>query len=205
MTPGDRVAAPPASGERIVLLLRHGETPWSRAGRHTGRSDVPLTDCGRAEARVAGRRLAGIRIDRVLTSPLVRARETCELAGFGAGAKVCDALVEWDYGAYEGRTTAEIRAERPGWSLFRDGCPDGESAARVGARIDPLVARLRPAGGSWLLVAHGHVLRVLAARWTGLEPQAGALFELGTAATCVLGFEHGAPVLRRWNDTGELP
>ena len=190
---------------RVVVLLRHGATSWSLAGRHTGRIDVPLTDAGREEARAAGRRLAGVQVDHVLCSPLVRARESCELAGFGTDAQLDEALLEWDYGAYEGRTTADIRAERPGWSLFRDGCPDGESAADVGARVDPLLARLRDADGTWLLVAHGHVLRVLGARWVGLEPQSGARLALGTAAACVLGFEHGAPVLRRWNDTGELP
>ncbi|HEY5144834.1 MAG TPA: histidine phosphatase family protein [Solirubrobacteraceae bacterium] len=199
MTPGDVPAA------RVVVLLRHGETPWSLAGRHTGRSDVPLSDAGREEARAAGRRLAAVQVRHVLCSPLVRARETCELAGFGEDPQLDDALVEWDYGAYEGRTTTEIRAGRPGWSLFADGCPDGESAADVGARVDPLVARLRDGEGAWLLVAHGHVLRVLAARWAGLEPQAGALLALDTAAICVLGLEHGAPVLRRWNETGDLP
>ncbi len=159
---------------------------------------------GKRRGRQA-RRLAPVRVDHVLSSPLVRARETCELAGFPGRAELSDALLEWDYGEFEGRTTAEIRAERPGWSLFRDGCPGGESAADVGARVDPLVARLRDGDGAWLLVAHGHVLRVLAARWIGLEPQAGALLALGTAAIGVLGFEHAAPVLRRWNDSGELP
>jgi broad specificity phosphatase PhoE len=201
MTP----AAAAAPGPGLVILLRHGETEWSRTGRHTGRTDVPLTDSGREQARAAGQRLAGAGIDHVLTSPLARACETCELAGFGAGARECAALLEWDYGAYEGRTTAAIRAERPGWSLFADGCPDGEDAAAVGARVDGLLARLGEQQGTWLLVAHGHVLRVLAVRWLGLEAQAGALLTLGTAAVCVLAREHGKPALRRWNDAGELP
>ncbi len=205
MTQDDSPGAGAATGERVVILLRHGETSWSLEGRHTGRTDVALTGAGRDEARAAGARLAGVHVDHVLTSPLVRARETCELAGFGGRARLADALLEWDYGAYEGRTTAEIRVGRPDWSLFLDGCPDGESAADVGARVDPLVAQLRAADGAWLLVAHGHVLRVLAARWAGLEPRAGAGLALGTAAICVLGFERDTPVLRRWNDTGDLP
>jgi probable phosphoglycerate mutase len=191
--------------ERLVVLLRHGETEWSRTGRHTGRTDIPLTDAGRERARAAGERLRGMTFARVLTSPLSRAVDTCDLAGFGAGAGREDALLEWDYGAYEGRTTPEIHEERPGWSLFTDGCPGGEDAGAVAARVDPLVRAAREGEGDWLLVAHGHVLRVLAARWCGLPPQAAALLQLGTAAVCVLGFEHGVPGLRRWNATGELP
>ena len=188
--------------EHRVILLRHGETAWSRARRHTGRTDIPLTDVGIEEARGARDRLAGAAIDRVLVSPLVRARQTCDLAGHGAGAVVDPRLMEWDYGAYEGRTSAEIDAERPGWSLWTDGCPGGEDAAAVGARVDPVVALCRDEPASWLLVAHGHVLRLFAARWCGLEPQAGVLLQLGTAAICLLGFEHGVPGLRRWNDDG---
>ena len=185
-----------------VILLRHGETDWSRTRRHTGRTDVPLTDVGEVQARSAGERLRGVSIDRVLVSPLIRARRTCELTGFGADAIVEPALVEWDYGGYEGRTSAEIRSERAGWSLWRDGCPGGEDAAVVGVRIDAVVARCQEVAATWLIVAHGHVLRVFAARWCGLGPEAGALFQLGTAAVCVLAFEHDVPGLRRWNDDG---
>ncbi len=185
-----------------VILLRHGETAWSREGRHTGRCDIPLTDAGVRQAQAAGERLAGVAVDRVLVSPLVRAMRTCELAGHADGAVVEPALVEWDYGDYEGRTSSEIRAERPDWSLWRDGCPGGEDAATVAARVDPVVRRCREEPGSWLVVAHGHLLRVLAARWCGLGPQAGALLQLGTAAICVLAFEHETPGVRLWNDEG---
>lgn len=185
-----------------VLLLRHGQTAWSKEGRHTGRSDLPLTEAGEAQARAAGERLAGAAIDHVLVSPLIRARQTCELAGHGAGALVEQALVEWDYGAYEGRTSAEIRAERPGWSLWRDGCPGGEDVAAVAARVDPIVRRCLDEPASWLVVAHGHLLRVLAARWCGLAPEAGARLQLATAAICILAFEHETPGIRLWNDDG---
>ncbi len=189
---------------RVVVLLRHGETEWSRNGRHTGISDIELTDNGRQEAREAGKRLAGIKFDHLLTSPLKRARETCELAGFGDGASTTDELTEWNYGEYEGITTAEIQQTRPDWWLFRDGCPGGESAADVGARVDPLINRVRDGEGNWLLVAHGHVLRVVGARWAGLPPQQASALLLGTAAICVLGFEHRRPVLSHWNETGSL-
>lgn len=185
-----------------VILLRHGETEWSREGRHTGRTDIPLTDAGVAQARAAGERLIGVAVDRVLVSPLVRAVQTCELAGHAAGALVEPALMEWDYGAYEGRTSVEIGAERPGWSLWRDGCPEGEAASDVAARVDPVVERCSAEPASWLVVAHGHLLRVFAARWCGLDPAAGALLQLGTAAICVLGFEHATPGIRVWNDDG---
>jgi broad specificity phosphatase PhoE len=185
-----------------VILLRHGQTAWSKEGRHTGRSDIPLTDAGADQARAAGERLAGVAVDGVLVSPLIRARQTCELAGRADGAAVEPALVEWDYGAYEGRTSAEIRAERPGWSLWRDGCPEGEDVAAVGARVDPVVRRCLEQPASWLVVAHGHLLRVFAARWCGLDPAAGALLQLGTAAICILAFEHETPGIRLWNDDG---
>ena len=188
--------------EHRVILLRHGETAWSREGRHTGGTDVPLTDAGMRQAQAAGLRLAGAAVDHVLVSPLARARQTCDLAGRAAGAVVEPALVEWDYGEYEGRTSAEIHAERPGWSLWRDGCPGGEDAAAVAARVDPIIARCRELPASWLIVAHGHLLRVLAARWCGLGPESGAMLQLGTAAICVLAFEHDAPGLRLWNDDG---
>ena len=185
-----------------VILLRHGETQWSKEGRHTGRVDIPLTDAGVRQAQAAGERLAGVTVDHVLVSPLVRARQTCELAGHADGAVVEPALAEWDYGAYEGRTSAEIRAERPDWSLWRDGCPGGEDAAAVAARVDPVLARCREEPASWLVVAHGHLLRVLAARWCGLGPESGALLQLGTAAICILAFEHHTPGVRLWNDDG---
>ena len=185
-----------------VILLRHGETAWSKEGRHTGRSDIPLTVAGVRQAQAAGPRLAGVDVDRVLVSPLIRARQTCELAGQADGAIVEPALVEWDYGEYEGRTSAEIRAGRPDWLLWRDGCPGGEDAAAVAARVDPVVRRCREEPASWLVVAHGHLLRVLAARWCGLGPESGALLQLGTAAICILGFEHDTPGVRLWNDDG---
>lgn len=191
-----------SSAPHRVILLRHGETAWSKEGRHTGRSDIPLTDAGVRQARAAGERLAGVAVDRVLVSPLIRARQTCELAGYAEGAVVEPALMEWDYGAYEGRTSAEIRAERPDWSLWRDGCPGGEDVAAVARRVDPVVDRCREEPASWLVVAHGHLLRVFAARWCGLDPAAGALLQLGTAAICVLGFEHATPGIRVWNDDG---
>jgi probable phosphoglycerate mutase len=142
--------------------------------------------------------------ERVLTSPLRRAVETCRLAGFGSGASTDDALMEWDYGDYEGLTTAEIRKQSPDWSLFRDGCPDGEMAADVGSRVDPLVDAARYGSGNWLFVAHGHLLRVIGARWVGLPPAFGGAFNLGTAAICLLGFEHERPVITLWNETGGL-
>ena len=143
--------------------------------------------------------------ERVIASPLGRAVETCALAGFGDGAETDQALLEWDYGDYEGLTTVEIQESKPEWSLFDDGCPGGESAAEVGARVDPLVDAARSGEGNWLFVAHGHVLRVVGARWVGLPPEDGVMLNLGTAAICVLGFEHGRPVITHWNETGSLP
>ena len=192
------------TNEATVVLLRHGETEWSLNGRHTGLSDIELTENGRNEAREAGKRLAGMEFDHVLTSPLKRARDTCELAGYGAGAQTTDELTEWNYGEYEGITTVEIQQARPDWWLFSDGCPGGESAADVGVRVDPLIKRASEAGGSWLFVAHGHVLRVVGARWAGLAAHEASALLLGTAAICVLGHEHGRPALKHWNDTGSL-
>jgi broad specificity phosphatase PhoE len=182
-----------------VVLVRHGETEWSRTWKHTGRTDVPLTEVGRHQAELLREALAGRRFDRVLTSPLARAVETCRLAGLEQRAERNKALLEWDYGKYEGATTDEIRRRRPGWLLWRDGCPGGETAAEVGARVDPLVAELKAPVGDTILFAHGHVLRVCAARWLGLAPEAGSLFALSTATLSVLGFEREIPVLRRWN------
>jgi len=194
-------------GRPVVWLARHGETEWSRTLRHTGRTDIPLTAEGEAEARALREPLAAVGFDRVLCSPLSRARETCELAGLGDRAELTDDLLEWDYGDYEGRTSADIRGDRPSWLLWRDGCPDGESAADVGARADRIVAELlaTPAaadedGGATIAVfAHGHVLRVLCARWLGLPPADGQLFGLGTATLSRLGWEHDYRVIQRWN------
>ena len=182
-----------------VVLVRHGETEWSRDGRHTGRTDIPLTGEGRRQAGALGSRLAGCPFALVLTSPMSRARETCELAGQGGQVRVTDDLLEWDYGDYEGRRTSEIRAERPAWTLWRDGVPGGESPAEVGRRADRVIARARAAGGAVALFAHGHVLRVLAARWVGLPPAGGAHLALDTATVSVLGWERESPVIARWN------
>jgi len=182
-----------------IWLARHGETEWSRTKRHTGRTDIELTEKGREEARGLRGPLAGHDFARVLTSPLKRAAETCELAGLGDGAEHSDALMEWDYGDYEGLTTAEIRERRPEWVLWRDGCPEGESAAEVAARLDPLVSELRESDADTALFAHGHVLRVLAARWLGLGPESGALFVLETGTISTLGWERETAVISRWN------
>jgi broad specificity phosphatase PhoE len=187
---------------REVWLLRHAETEWSRAGRHTGRSDIPLTDDGRERAGRLVARLAGCAFALVLVSPLRRASETAELAGLGDRMARRDDLLEWDYGEYEGITTPEIREHRPGWWVWRDGCPGGESAHDVGARVDRVIEEVVQADGDAILVAHGHVLRVLAARWMGLHPSAGGHLALSTGALSVLGFEREARVVWRWNDTG---
>jgi broad specificity phosphatase PhoE len=182
-----------------VVLVRHGETEWSRTGKHTGRTDVPLTELGRQQAREVGLALQWREFALVLTSPLGRALETCRLTGYGEVALSRDDLMEWDYGAYEGRTTVDIRKERPGWSLWSDGVPGGETDAQVGARADRVIEEVRSAGGDALVFAHGHLLRVLAARWLGLEPAAGRLFALDPATISVLGYERETPVLRSWN------
>lgn len=184
-----------------VHLVRHGETEWSLSGRHTGRSDIPLTAKGEAAARDVGSRLAGRGFAAVWSSPSQRARDTCELSGFGAGAIVKDDLAEWDYGAYEGITTKEIHASRPGWQLFRDGCPKGEAAGDVGGRADRIISELRLANAPILIFSSSHFLRVLGARWLGLPPTDGARFILDTASISVLGYEHDLtePVIRRWN------
>jgi broad specificity phosphatase PhoE len=188
-----------------VVLVRHGETEWSRDLKHTGRTDIPLTDAGRREAEKLRRTLAGRGFARVLTSPLQRAMETCRLAGLAERAERTDALLEWDYGEYEGITTKQIRESRPGWFLWRDGCPGGETAAEVGARVDPLVEELARLDGDVALFSHGHVLRVLTARWLTLAPESGALFALGTGTLSILGYEREVRVIRRWNApvTGE--
>jgi broad specificity phosphatase PhoE len=193
-----RVARPPE-----IVLVRHGETEWSRTGRHTGRTDVPLSELGRQQARAVGAALRGRRFAVVLTSPLARAEETCRLAGFADVAERRDELQEWDYGAYEGRTTADIRTERPGWSIWADGVPEGETADDVGARADRVLAELqaRLDNGDAALFAHGHLLRVLAARWLDLAPSEGRLLALDTASVSVLGYEREAKVIRLWNES----
>ena len=184
-----------------IHLVRHGETAWSLSGQHTGRTDMPLTPAGEAAARGVAERLKGLSFSAVWSSPSQRAYNTSVLAGFGAQSVRNDDLQEWDYGAYEGRTTKEILAERPGWNVFRDGCPQGEMAADVGARADRIIKQLREAGGSILIFSSAHFLRVLAARWLGLPPGGGALFVLDTASISVLGYEHdlSEPVVRKWN------
>lgn len=182
-----------------VVLVRHGETEWTLSGKHTGRTDIPLTARGRQEAQAVGVELQVRRFALVLTSPLARAAETCRLAGLGDAAVERDELMEWDYGAYEGRKTIDIREERPGWTLWRDGVPDGETAAQVGARVDRVIAELRSVAGEAAVFAHGHLLRVLAARWLGLEPGAGRLFALDPATISILGYERETPVIRMWN------
>jgi broad specificity phosphatase PhoE len=185
-----------------VYLARHGETAWTISQQHTGRTDIPLTSRGEANARSLGERLKDETFEFVFVSPLGRARRTCELAGFGAQGRPEADLLEWDYGAYEGRTTAEIRAERPGWYLFRDGCSGGESVEAVGARADRVIARLKGARGRVILFGHSHFFRVLAARWLGLPAADGRYFVLGTAALSVLGYEHtlDEPAILLWND-----
>ena len=184
----------------IVWLARHGETEWSRDLRHTGLTDIPLTAKGEEQARSLRRPLAGIDFDLVLCSPLGRARQTCELAGLGGRAQIRDELVEWDYGDYEGITSERIREDRPEWVLWRDGCPGGESPVEIGERTGVAVAELLAAGDATVAVfAHGHLLRVLTARWLGVEPAAGSLLKLGTGTLSRLGWEHENRVIESWN------
>ena len=188
----------------IIYLARHGETAWSLSGQHTGLTDLPLTARGERNASRLRQRLAGLTFAKVFTSPLQRARRTCELAGFGPVAEIDNDLLEWNYGEYEGRRTSEIRAERPNWQLFRDGCPGGESPQQVAARADRVVCRLRAVEGDVLLFSSGHFLRVLAVRWIGLDLTANArLFMLSTASLSAVGYEDSLerPVIRLWNET----
>jgi broad specificity phosphatase PhoE len=187
----------------VVYLARHGETAWSLSGQHTGRTDLPLTERGERNARALGERLRGMTFAKVLTSPLHRAVRTCKLAGFGAVAEIDPDLVEWDYGEYEGRRTAEIHSERPDWQLFRDGCPGGESPDQIGARADRVVGRVRAVKGDVLVFSSGHFLRVLAARWLGLDAAGGRYLLLSTASLSALGYEHhqAEPAIRLWNET----
>ena len=189
-----------------VYLARHGETAWSISGQHTGLTDLPLTERGERNARRLGERLRGFTFTKVLTSPLKRAARTCELAGFGRVARVEPGLVEWNYGDYEGRRTDEIHAERPEWQLFRDGCPRGETPEQVGARADHVLAHIRAVQGDVLIFSSAHFLRVLAARWLGLEPGAGRFFLLSTASLSALSYEHNLsqPAIRLWDDCGHV-
>jgi broad specificity phosphatase PhoE len=182
-----------------VFVIRHGETAWSLSGQHTGSTDIPLTDNGRHVAQRLRPVLAQERFALVLVSPLQRARETCDLAGLGAGAAVDPDLVEWNYGAYEGLTPAQIHERAPDWLLFRDGCPGGESSHHVGARADRVIARTRAVNGDVALFAHGHILRVLAARWIGLPASDGEHFLLDTGTVSVLGHYHTIPAIKIWN------
>jgi len=182
-----------------VVLVRHGETEWSRDGRHTGRTDLPLTEEGQRHAAALAAPLRAWQFALVLTSPLRRAVETCRLAGYGAQAQVRPELMEWDYGRYEGLTSRQIAEQNPGWSLWRDGGPDGETPADVGHRVDRVIAEVRRAAGDVLIFAHGHVLRVLAARWLDEPPTGVRHYALQTAALSVLGYEHENSVISRWN------
>jgi probable phosphoglycerate mutase len=182
-----------------IWLVRHGETEWSLSGAHTGRTDIPLTDRGRAAAEGLGGLLAGRPFALVLTSPLVRARDTCRLAGYSDEAQVDPNLREWDYGDYEGRTTAQIRSQRPGWDLWTDGVPHGEAIEQVAARADAVIARAAAADGDVALFAHGHLLRILTTRWLGLPPADARLFALATATLSTLGYERETRALTRWN------
>ena len=188
-----------ANPDQKVYLLRHGETEWSLNGRHTGVTDVPLTENGRMIARLLQPILGKEKFALVLTSPLQRARETCELAGLAPLAKIDRDLMEWNYGGYEGLTTEQIRQTKPDWSVFRDGCPGGESPLQIGARADRVVAKVRAADGNVALFAHGHILRVIAARWINLSASHGEHFLLDTATLNVLGYYREAPAFKIWN------
>ena len=184
-------------------LARHGETAWSLSGQHTGLTDLPLTEHGERNARQLGERLRGLKFARVFTSPLQRAKKTCELSGFGKVAEVDPDLLEWNYGKYEGLRSAEIHARNPGWRIFRDGCPGGESPAQVADRADRVIKRVRAVGDDVLVFSSGHFLRVLTARWLGQAPTAGSFFMLSTASLSVLSYEHdlSQPAVQLWNDT----
>jgi broad specificity phosphatase PhoE len=187
-----------------IWLIRHGETEWSLGGRHTGRTDVPLTEAGRRQAKTLGRHLGKRTFALVLTSPLGRARETCQLAGYGDAAEITDDLREWDYGIYEGRTTAEVRAHEPGWSIWTTSIPEGETVDHVGERAHRVIERAVAAGGDVALFAHAHFLRILAACWIGRPPVDGRLFALGTASISVLGHERETRVISVWNQDWRL-
>jgi probable phosphoglycerate mutase len=189
----------PTARASEVLLVRHGETEWSRSGQHTGTTDIPLTENGRRAAKLLEPILSRKELALVLASPLRRALETCELAGLGGRVQVDPDLVEWNYGEYEGLTPTEIHRITPGWMIFTDGCPGGESPEQVGARVDRLIARVRATGGRVALFGHGHVFRVFAARWIGLPPTHGRHFLLDTSTLNVLAYYRGTPALKCWN------
>lgn len=200
------VGAPPVPpAPTRLVLVRHGETEWSRSGRHTGRTDIPLTDRGREQAVRLGRVLRGRTFSRVVSSPLVRALDTCRLAGFGDRVELVDDLREWDYGAYEGRTRAEIAAEVPGWTVWTHPIIGGESLPELGQRADRVIADLLPTGGDVLVFAHGHILRVLSARWIEQPPVLGSRLDLATATVSELGWEHQVRVIEGWNATDDGP
>ena len=188
-----------AASAQEVFVVRHGETEWSLSGQHTGTTDLPLTENGRQVARLLRPVLVKESFALVLTSPLQRARETCRLAGFGDAANVEPDLVEWNYGRYEGLTFDQIHATTLGWMIFRDGCPGGEQSREIGARVDRVIAKVRAVEGNVLLFAHGHVLRVFAARWLGLPPSVGQHLLLDTATMTILSYYHGVPAIKRWN------
>jgi probable phosphoglycerate mutase len=189
-----------------LFLARHGDTAWTDSHQHTGRTDLPLNERGEAHARQLGERLRGFSFVRVFTSPLKRASTTCELAGFGSAVEVDADLIEWDYGSLEGKLTKDVLKENPGWELFHDGCPGGESAEEVAARADRFIARVRGIPGDVLAFSSGHIIRMIAARWTGLTPAAGRVFFCRPASVGVLGFEHESieqPIIRLWNYVSE--
>lgn len=185
-----------------IFLVRHGETAWTISGQHTGRTDIALTERGERDAQALSARLKGLQFALVLSSPLQRARRTAELVGFGASAEAEPDLLEWDYGAYEGRRTAEIHIDRPGWRLYEDGCPDGETAGSVGFRADRVISRIRALTADVLVFAHRDILRVLAARWLGFAPVEGRRFYLATTSLSILGYDHdlSEPVVHLWNE-----
>jgi len=188
-----------------VVLVRHGETEWSLSGQHTGRTDIPLTERGRQQARLLEPLLSTANFALVLSSPLRRARETCELAGLGPRMQLEPDLMEWNYGEYEGLTSKQIKRTAPNWMVFTDGCPGGETPEQVGTRVDRLIDRIRPVGGRVALFAHGHLLRVFVARWIGFPPSAGQHFLLDTSTVGVLGYYQGVPAVKRWNAPITLP
>jgi broad specificity phosphatase PhoE len=202
--PGSAGSPGPGGLAQRVVLVRHGETEWSRTGRHTGRTDLPLDREGEAQARLLGPRLAEWKFAEVLYSPLQRARRTCELAGLMAGARPDPDMQEWAYGAYEGRTADEIRAERPGWVIWKDGVVGGETLADVGHRADSVIERVRGVAGDVALFAHGHFLRILTARWCALPTLTAESLALSPAAVSVLGYEREHPAIWLWNDTSQL-
>jgi broad specificity phosphatase PhoE len=189
------------SGPEAIVLVRHGETEWSASGQHTSRTDLPLVEAGREQARALAPALRDRTFARVLSSPLKRARETCELIGFGKVVELRDELHEWDYGDYEGLTTPQIKDKRPDWDLWQDGCPGGESPDQVSSRADRVLSSLQGVDGQVLVFAHGHFLRVLSARWLEMPVSAGARLMLSAGALCVLGHERETRALERWNET----